>query len=351
MGGIVGAETLLLLASEQPIPSMTSSQSHDETAAGTPLFMFPYIQGLLAFDTPFLGISPGVVSHGAEEHYKTATTAYSTFTEVAGLFGYGGNKAGNSTSAASNPLALPPATSSGDAAATPSWQRWGRMAMFAGAAGAVAAGGAAALYTQRDRFTEGWGWVTSHLEFVGCLARPGDMRKRVAALADLQRDRGISSTNIYTCLGKAAAAAAASSGSSTTTSSLILRIPRAQSRTFCHLPEDFDEKDTMLRGTQESPGLRWRNSTNDKAADEITAHVTMFTPKENPAYYSLVHETAETLVGWVDQGWYASATGRPTKQGQGGQTNGNKEGDDDGDGSRDPSNNEFMEEDDVVVVD
>lgn len=350
MGGIVGAEALLLLASEQPIPSMASSPSHEDTAASaTPFFMFPHIQGLLAFDTPFLGIAPGVVSHGAEEHYKTATTAYSTFTEVAGLFGYGGNKDGHPPPAASTPLALPAATSSGDAAATPSWQRWGRMAMFAGAAGAVAAGGAAALYSQRDRFTEGWGWVSSHLEFVGCLARPGDMRKRVAALADLQRDRGIFSTNLYTCLGKAAAASAGSS--TTTTTSLILRIPRAQNRTFCHLPEDFDAKDTILRGTEESPGLRWRTATNDKAADEVTAHVAMFTPRDNPAYYTLAHEAAEILVGWVDRGWYASATPQPAQhQDQGGQTSEEKdEGDDDGSG--DPGNNEFMEEDDVVVVD
>lgn len=106
MGGIVAAETLLLLASEQPIstdaysdvPSNHASvgcEANSKTAASSRLvepgtFMFPHIQGVLAFDTPFLGIAPGVVSYGAEGHYKNVTTAYNALSEVAGLFGFGG---------------------------------------------------------------------------------------------------------------------------------------------------------------------------------------------------------------------------------------------------------------------
>lgn len=332
MGGIVGAETLLLLASEQPIPSLSASQMRD--SAGESLsFMFPHVQGLMAFDTPFLGIAPGVVSHGAQEHYRTASTAYNTLNEVAGIFGYGGgNKAATvgttttttATSAAgsvgakSGTLSLPPATTdaAADAAATPSWSRWGKMAMFAGAAGAVAAGGAAALYSQRDRFNEGWRWVTSHLEFVGCLARPVDLRNRVASLADIQQERGIRAINFYTCLGQGAAPRSVDSGTTTDnvarsqSSSLFLRIPRAKDRTFCHLPEDFDVNDHVLAGdgTSDHPGLKWVLALNDKVADETTAHISMFGPRENPKYYMLAHEAADTIVRWIDQGWYASAT-------------------------------------------
>lgn len=324
MGGIVGAETLLLLASEQPIPPLSASQERDrdnygENASDSPFFMFPHIQGLMAFDTPFLGVAPGVVSHGAQEN---ASTAYNTFTEVAGLFGYGNKSTATTTSTTaagtasstttqSQKLALPPATTdtTADAAATPSWSRWGKMAMFAGAAGAVAAGGAAALYSQRERFTEGWRWMTSHLEFVGCLARPGDLRNRVAGLADIQHERGIKAINFYTCLGQGATPPPAANKSNTS-SSLFLRIPRARDRTFCHLPEDFDANDHVLAGdgTPDHPGIKWVLALNDKAPDETTAHISMFGPKENPKYYMLAHEAADTIVRWIDQGWYASAT-------------------------------------------
>ncbi|GAM33383.1 hypothetical protein TCE0_004r00238 [Talaromyces pinophilus] len=344
MGGIVGAETLLLLASEQPIPPLTASQMRDSSES-IPFFMFPHIQGLMAFDTPFLGIAPGVVSHGAQEHYRTASTAYNTFNEVAGIFGYGGNKAastaGTATTAATTTtgttaagsaaaksavLPLPPATTdaAADAAATPSWSRWGKMAMFAGAAGAVAAGGAAALYSQRERFNEGWRWVTSHLEFVGCLARPGDLRNRVASLAEIQRERGIKAINFYTCLGQGAApravdpSAASNNAARSQSSSLFLRIPRAKDRTFCHLPEDFDASDHLLAGdgTPDHPGLKWVLALNDKVGDETTAHISMFGPKENPKYYMLAHEAADTIVRWIDQGWYASSTSeQPEEEG------------------------------------
>ncbi|PGH17625.1 hypothetical protein AJ79_00986 [Helicocarpus griseus UAMH5409] len=336
MGGIVGAETLLLLASEQllPTPSNLSSSRTSETE-GKPVeansFMFPHIQGLLAFDTPFLGIAPGVVSYTAENHYKTATAAYGTISEVASVFGWGGaKKKDNKTQNASAgnqdkktpPPALPPSTnnnqgsSTDDAAATPSWQRWGRYAMYAGAAGAVAAGGAAALYSQRDKFLEGWSWATSHLEFVGCLARPEELRRRVSSIAKLQQERGIGCADLYTCLGKNAVAAPNSSGStmSSTASSLSRYILRSKMRTFCNLPADVDESDKQNddKATYSNiSGIKWIKAINDKATDETKAHMTMFSPKENPSFYDLATQASELLVGWVDRGWYlhASRTG------------------------------------------
>ncbi|KAI5309106.1 hypothetical protein KEM55_004064 [Ascosphaera atra] len=217
MGGIVAAETILAIAAEQPIPptgtstskssaSMENSIGKVPDALGEPTaFMFPHIQGLLAFDTPFLGICPGVVSYTAESHYKKASAAVNTITDVVGALGLNKNNNTNpnsnnnserdraprrsntmpssSSSSSSNPASTrrgaEPVTT-GDAATVPAWHKLGKYAMFAGAAGALAAGGAAAAwYAKREQFREGWSWATGHLEFVSCLRRPEALKGRL----------------------------------------------------------------------------------------------------------------------------------------------------------------------------
>ncbi|PYH99320.1 hypothetical protein BO71DRAFT_221619 [Aspergillus ellipticus CBS 707.79] len=318
MGGIVAAETLLLLAAEQPIPTKSAADISTDPTATNPLadsgtavgagsFMFPHIQGVIAFDTPFLGISPGVVSYGAEGQYRNVTSAYTALSEAAGLFGLGGNSSNKPAPSGkdnnSNKQLTPsdPSVSSAtDVAATPSWQRWGRYAMFAGA-GALAAGGAAAMYSQRDRLTDGLGWVSSHLAFVGCLARSSELRQRLALLFEVQEDRGIACTNFYTCLGKGASSLVENTNSGT--SSFSQKIIRSKNRTFCSLPAEVESSGASQRD------IRWVKAVNDKAADEIKAHVSMFLLAENPAFYSLVGDACKLLVESVDKGWYATATG------------------------------------------
>lgn len=337
MGGIVAAESLLLLASEQPIPTNPTSKSqpapqHEDDAPvvepGT--FMFPHIQGVLAFDTPFLGIAPGVVSYGAEGHYRNATTAYNAFTEVAGIFGYGKSSPGQAaaTTAQEAPKALPPTA---DAAATPSWQRWGRYAMFAGAAGAVAAGGAAALYSQRQNLTAGFTWVSSHLEFVGCLARTSELKQRLEGLIKVQEDRGIECVNFYTCLGRGAGNLVAETATGKT--SFSQKIIRSKNRTFCMLPSEVENGEEMASSSR--AGLQWKKAVNNQAADEVQAHVSMFLPKDNPAFLDLVGETCKTLVISIDKGWYNSSTG-PAEESESLQ--------------QPASEVDFMDADDVVVV-
>ncbi|PYH87062.1 hypothetical protein BO82DRAFT_2021 [Aspergillus uvarum CBS 121591] len=350
MGGIVAAETLLLLASEQPLPpkpavnvstqpNAPGSCTDSDTSIGTSSFMFPHIQGVLAFDTPFLGIAPGVVSYGAEGQFRNATTAYTALSEVAGLFGIGGsnNSSGETTSSdrSGEPKESLPTASTNDAAATPSWQRWGRYAMFAGA-GALAAGGAAAVYSQRQRLTDGWGWVSSHLVFVGCLARSSDLRQRLALISEVQKDRGIACVNFYTCLGKNASSLVENTNRSNT--SFSQKIIRSKDRTFCSLPAGSQGPEVPV------PGLRWARAVNDKAADEIKAHTSMFLHTENPGYASLIREASRALVESVDRGWYATATG-PIEEVDGDMPQ-PKSGT-----LQENSDGGFMDGDDVVVVD
>lgn len=296
MGGIVAAELLIGLATEKPIYTEDGVQKPDRPSFNA--FMFPYIQGVLAFDTPYLGISPGVVAHGAEDQYANVSQAASAFTQLSGLGAsiWGANKAASPAPRTAAALPAPPAASGGVG-----WQKWGKMAMYAGAVGAVAAGGAAA-WMNREQLGESWSWATSHLEFVGCLARGEELRKRVLYLLQLREDLNIGFANLYTRLGKSAPAKQTN----------VVGTVLGPNRTFCNLPK-------------KPPVGVWKEAVNDKVRDEIGAHmskfslpagvrgnwlmtrVEMFTPEENPGYDRLVQDAAEYVHGWLQNEWYESS--------------------------------------------
>ena len=286
MGGIVAAETAIALTSEQPIhgstePSQGKPADVDDPSSiprpPTPnAMMFPYIQGVLAFDTPFLGINPGVVAHTAEGHYAAASGAIAQLSGLTGLWGGAKSAADQNAQRGSNPpvAALPAAgqedegfdsqqkdrgsdmdSKAGDKkAASGGWGRWGTVAMVAGAVSAVAAGGAA-YYYNREQLGEGWTWATSHLEFVGCLARQEELRKRVAGMVRLNEDVGVGFGNLYTRLGSGA-------GPSPAMGTIL---GKSTGRTFCVVPA------RVMAGD-------WRPEVNDQASDETGAHMSEFDP-------------------------------------------------------------------------
>ena len=317
MGGIVAAETLLAIMADTPIPPQPptpkpSTAAHTEFIPRTPsppstpelpTFMFPHVSGILAFDTPYLGISPGVIAHGAETHYKTATTAWSAVSEVASLFGAGAKSPTSPKSPhperqnklltqGADAMTASMSASSGDAAATPTWQRWGKYAMFAGAAGAVAAGGAAA-YLKRDSITEGWSWIGSHLEFVGCLAKGEELKTRLDKIAALNRERGLGFANLVTVLGKAAPPEKTDETAVPATMGFVeigaVEGTSGPDRTFCTLPKKEGNKGYFEK------------TRNNRARDETEAHMEMFERKRNTGYF-LMAERAKALVsGWIQE--------------------------------------------------
>lgn len=283
MGGIVAAETVIALTSERLIPpSSASGGSGDGNHTAAPAegdrvdlntLMFPYVQGVLSFDTPYLGISPGVVAHGAETHYSTASAAFSQLSTLTGLWSAKGAADGLGKDAQQRgqeekkPVAaLPPAgggagSSTNKANDSSSWGSWGKMALYAGA-GAALAGSAAAAYLKRDQLTEGWTWVSSHLEFVGCLARGEELRRRVAYMARVQNELGVGFGVLYTRLGKGATALqqqVAGIGGTNMVGTVL-----GSQRTFCNLPSK--------RNGPERLGV-WEEAVNEQAGDETSAHM------------------------------------------------------------------------------
>jgi hypothetical protein len=102
----------------------------------------------------------------------------------------------------------------------------------------------------RAQITEGWTWVSSHLEFVGCLARAEELKKRVAYMVKLNREVGVGFANLYTRLGQAAAPKQVS---------MVGKV-MGSDRTFCNLP------------SKQQAGL-WKPAVNEKATDETLAHM------------------------------------------------------------------------------
>ncbi|WYZ40727.1 hypothetical protein EsH8_IV_001068 [Colletotrichum jinshuiense] len=285
MGGIVAAETVIGLTSEKPIYSEDGIEKSDNPSSFNSL-MFPYIQGVIAFDTPYLGISPGVVAHGAEGHYNAANAA---MTQLSGLgTALWGTKQAASASPSRNKApvaALPaPAAPANSSQQQSAWGKWGKIAMVAGSAAAVAASAGAAYYN-REQITQGLSWATSHLEFVGCLAKGGELQKRVQYMVKLNKELDIGFANLYTRLGQAAGSKEVS----------VVGTVLGKDRTFCNLPK------------RENAGV-WKQEVNDAAKEETLAHMNMFEPKENPGYEKLKQDAATLIAEWTRNDWYESST-------------------------------------------
>ncbi|KAI1505428.1 hypothetical protein F5X99DRAFT_404912 [Biscogniauxia marginata] len=321
MGGIVAAETVIALTSERPV---TGEGYHgDEPLNG---LMFPYVQGVLAFDTPYLGISPGTIAHGAEGHYNSASAALTQLGALSDMIWGsrgGSNDTAQQASSKKKPTGALPAPQKKSSSSSPrgssensrsnsnngggggrsssrnnggnsggsssggsgggGWGNWGKYAMYAGAAGALAAGGAAA-YLSRDHITTGWSWVSSHLEFVGCLGRGEELKARVGNMVRLNEDLGVGFANLYTRLGKAAASKQVS----------MVGTVMGNERTFCVLPS-------------KQPAGVWKEAVNDAATDETGAHMSMFEPKHNPGYSKLSEDAKNLVVSWSKNEWYETS--------------------------------------------
>ena len=276
MGGIVAAETLLSILAEAPGRLSRSGPRSDHL-----IFISPSIQGILAFDTPYLGVAPDAVAHSAKQHWKTAS---SVCNHLAVVLGWGGREAASSAAGSHKMLPAPSASSAVDAARP----RYRKVAMLAAAAGAVVVGSTAA-YTKKSQITQGVTWVTSHLEFVGVLARPEEMQTRLEKVAKLTTSQGLGFCNIYTTLGHAVSSERKGHGSTGRAAGI--------DRIFCNLPSgrlsDF-----------------FTPAVNDKAVSEAGAHMTMFEPRNNPGYYTLGEMAKDRIVAWTETtDWYKESKG------------------------------------------
>lgn len=189
----------------------------------------------------------------------------------------------------------------------------------------------------------GFNWVSSHLAFVGCLAREQDLRKRFGGMVMLA-ERGIhphppsfsplpstrsASERIgfaifYTLLDPRATALPDQTGQRT-----FCRLPRGAGRSGIYSSQADNSSTsypTNTRSASAPPAARgpsqppqsqatkerekatdehwrhyWVHATNSRAGNEVGAHVAMFDKAENPEYDQLLEQSADAVGRWVEK--------------------------------------------------
>ncbi|KAK3680234.1 hypothetical protein LTR78_000612 [Recurvomyces mirabilis] len=323
------------------VPDRHERASSAPPAQGEPVSpFFPHIQAVLAFDTPYLGISPGVLAHGAEEHLNQASSAYKAFGTASDIFGWNSPRSASPQPIANASSKGLPAPSSDGAG----WGTWGKYAMYGGAAAALA-GAAGAAYMNRNQISQGLSWAGSHLEFIGCLARGAELQQRIEKMVALEQARGVGFGNFYGALSQQVAGKTKWAGAAV-----------GKDRTFCVIPtpsppvekgsptgtkrskpssatskpappakkrkQDVEDEKEMAAEMEEGEEVdryakdltkdkgNWVKCVNAVAQDEVTAHRSMFNPPKNPDYHAMVSRSRDWLDGVVDKQWYeASSTG------------------------------------------
>ncbi|GAA5908890.1 esterase/lipase family protein [Sporobolomyces salmoneus] len=254
MGGLVISDTLLSTLSSASLP----------------------ILGLIAYDSPLLGLNPRVFKSTFDKAMDWTSKGQAVLTTLGAGYGLFKSATGSTTQKeqASTPTSSTSAskgkgkskevTTTTDSKSETSSTGWGFLAssVLAGTAAAAVVG---AGWYNRDKLVEHWTWATSHLSFVGELWKVSELEQRLEDVVSC-REKGIGFHCFYT-----------------------LHPPNPSSpaaRTFLILP------------TKPAQLSLFTPSTNTRADGEIQAHVEMF--DKSDGVYDLGRETARLISEWVE---------------------------------------------------
>lgn len=287
MGGFVASEALFHALDER-------ASSDDPSAP-----LFPMIQGILAFDTPYNGLARSMFVYGAFSNYQKVSSVFNVMTALSAA------PASIGMALKRGATSIPGSSRVSNAA---KWKAWQLIAMRTGTVGAIAAGGVAA-YVHRERIKEGlqnvrtlkkqdlvegyqqsvdrlgqglayvnrgnvgqsFAWLSDHFTFVGVLLKQQELNKRLERLASLQ---GIGVHDIYASMGENGYWSGG------------YFVPE---RTFCAVPaEGQSASDLYSRHVIKNTG------------DEIETHMSMFKPDKNEEYQLMLNKASKLVGGWFN---------------------------------------------------
>ncbi|KAJ4230971.1 hypothetical protein NW759_002954 [Fusarium solani] len=284
MGGFVAADSLFLTLNER-----AANASEDG-------LIFPLIQGILTFDTPYNGLARSMFVYGAFSNYQRVNSVFNVMTALsaaapAGLARLSARRA---------------ATSSVAATGTPQWKTWQLVAVKTGTVGAIAAGGVAAYmnreaimkgmrsvkninkesvvegyrssmdalgqglaYINRGNVGKSFAWLSDHFTFVGALLRQKELNRRLERMGAL---KGIGIHDFYCSLGENGYWSGG------------YFVPE---RTFCAVPEESHSAYSLFE-----------RCVMPRAGDEIEAHLNLFKPEKHRGYEEMTDKSAELVKEW-----------------------------------------------------
>ncbi|KJR88280.1 uncharacterized protein SPSK_07131 [Sporothrix schenckii 1099-18] len=289
MGGFVAADALFLALDERRAAEQETGAADNTTA------LFPPIQGLLALDTPYNGLSRSMFVYGAFSNYSKVQTVFNVMTALsAGPVALGRLAMGRAAKPSSSGGGGGGSAARG--AASAGWKVWQLVAVRSGTVGAIAAGGVAAYthrkaimagvekvrrmdrqslregcqsgvdaigqglaYINRRNVGESFAWLSAHFTFVGALLKQAELNRRLQRLGGLQG--GIGVHDLYVSLG----ANGYWSGG--------YFVPE---RTFCAVPEDKQkekkekekEKEKQKENEKDGTDAEKDKDDNKEAVDE-----------------------------------------------------------------------------------
>ncbi|KAI0466500.1 hypothetical protein F4859DRAFT_526600 [Xylaria cf. heliscus] len=290
MGGFVASDTLFLILNEK----LSTSSSEDRD---TPIF--PLIQGIMTFDTPFNGLARSMFVYGAFSNYQKVSSVFNVMTALSAAPAAFGKTAFRRTAAG-----LP----SKGTSSNPAWKGWQLVAVRTGTVGAIAAGGVAAYMHRRqimegmksmrnlnkesvkegyqqglDTISQGLAYInrgnvgrsfeylSDHFTFVGALLKQQELARRLERMALL---RGVGIHDYYTSLGENGMWSGG------------YFVPE---RTFCAVPsKDHQAYHIFSRRIIKN------------VDDEVQAHMSMFIRDKNDEYEQMTEEAANLVVRWFN---------------------------------------------------
>ncbi|KAI0811815.1 hypothetical protein GGR55DRAFT_89310 [Xylaria sp. FL0064] len=311
MGGFVASDTLFLILNER------LAAEKEEAKSDQPIF--PLIQGILTFDTPFNGLARSMFVYGAFSNYQKVSSVFNVMTALSAAPAAFSKTAFKRTTAS-----LPSRGSS-----NPAWKGWQLVAVKTGTVGAIAAGGVAAYmhrkqimdgmrsmrnlnkesvkegyqqgidtisqglaYINRGNVGRSFEYMSDHFTFVGALLKPQELARRLERMALL---KGIGVHDFYTSLGENGVWSGG------------YFVPE---RTFCAIPS-----------TDHQAYHLFSRRIIKNVDDEIQAHMSMFNRDKNDEYEQMTQEATNLIIRWfhddsaiVDDPKFAEPSPEPVEQ-------------------------------------